>query len=157
MGQIVAGSVVAVEHYYYDGLTDFWVMVWNPETLTVETGPPCAYGTAVDAPAWVVAFYTIAKAIERDQAAARKAAAEAARRAENEARRPGRGKLVEVVRGRKVQKGLVATVFWYGETRWGWSVGLELASGERVFTSAGNVEVVEGPSLPLVGAAQKAA
>lgn len=141
MGQDYTGRVVAVESYYDDGLTDYWVMVWNPETLTVESGPGCPYGTKVDGPAWVAAFYTIAKSIELTQARARKAAAEAAAEAEAEARRPSYGKTVEVVRGRKVKKGTVARVFWLGETRWGWRVGLELDGGERVFTDAGNVEV----------------
>lgn len=153
----VKGRVVAVENYYYDGLNDSWVMVWNPETLEVEHGPACGYGVQVDGPAWVVAFYTIAKNVRAREAAAKAAAVQAAAEAESEAKRVAWGKVVEVVRGRKVKKGQLATVFWVGESQWGWRVGLELASGERVFTDLGNVEVVEGPAPMMVGAARKAA
>ncbi len=156
MGQ-ETGRVVAVEHYYFDGLTDYWTMVWNPETLVVEHGTGCHYGVAVDAPAWVVAFYTIAKAIARNEKAAREAHSKALAASDNESVRPSRGKLVQVVRGRKVPKGSVGTVFWLGENKWGWSVGMELPSGERVFTSSGNVEVLEGPVMPFVSANRKAA
>lgn len=149
----LTGRVVAVESYYYDGLTDFWAMVWNPETGEVVSGPACSCNTQVDAPAWVVAFYAIAKESARRERAARDAAAKAAAEAEAEACRPSYGKTVVVVRGRKIKKGTEATVFWLGETRWGWRVGLEMADGSRDFTDAGNVEVVEGPSRKLVGSA----
>ncbi len=158
MGQDTTGRVVAVESSYYDGLNDVWTMVWNPETLAVEYGAGVGGPEPkVDAPAWVVAFYTIAKAVARQEAAAERAHAAARAASYDEAIRPSRGKLVQVVRGRKVPKGSVGTVFWLGENKWGWSVGIELPSGERVFTSTGNVEVLEGPAMPFIGANRKAA
>lgn len=68
--------------------------------------------------------------------------AEAKRMAEleREAKTPRKGRLVRVVRGRKVPKGTEGRVFWYDMNQWGWSCGIELQNGERVFTSASNVE-----------------
>jgi len=63
-------------------------------------------------------------------------------RAEVEARTPNRGKTVKVVRGRKVPKGLIGKVFWYGQTRYGYRVGIEVADGVRLFTADSNVEVI---------------
>lgn len=57
-------------------------------------------------------------------------------------RRIERGVEVKVVRGRKVPVGTVARVFWSGETRFGWSCGLELTTGERVFTALKNLEAL---------------
>lgn len=51
------------------------------------------------------------------------------------------GKDVEVVRGRKVKIGSKGRAFWYGHSKFGVRVGLELTNGERVFTAATNVEV----------------
>lgn len=144
----VAGRVVFVDHVYLGDYQGYWVTrVWNPATLEVEPGPSFDSGVfeavapVVDGPAWVAAFYAIARAEER-QAQIRKARAEReARDAAIEAATPSRGKTVKVVRGRKVAKGTVGRVFWYGEGQWGWSVGLELNDGTRVFTAARNVEV----------------
>lgn len=138
-----AGRVVAIDSYYHDGLNDYSVMLWNPETLEVEHGPGYmdSCPLVVDGPAWVVALYTIAKAEEVRIARERRMAEAEARAAEEEARVPRRGRTVRVVRGRKIPKGTVAEVFWFGETRYGWRVGLEV-DGERVFTDARNVEVV---------------
>jgi len=138
-----AGRVVAVDSWSHDGLMEYSAVLWNPEACAVEPGPhyPDSCPLAVDGPAWVVAFYTIAKAEEARMARERRNAERARREAEEEARRPGHGKTVKVVRGRKVPKGTVGKVFWFGETRYGWRVGLEV-NGERVFTDARNVEVV---------------
>lgn len=157
----LVGRVVAVDSYYHDGLVDYGTLIWVPETGEIVSGPSfmdsCPVG--VDAPAWVVAFYGIAKSLEARARAAREAAVMAQIRAEDEAARVRPGKTVMVVRGRKVAKGQSAVVFWHGQTQYGWRVGLELVSGERVFTDAGNVEVVEGPSRPFAqaSAGQKAA
>lgn len=53
-----------------------------------------------------------------------------------------RGVEVKVVRGRKVPVGTLARVFWSGETQFGWSCGLELTTGERVFTALKNLETL---------------
>jgi hypothetical protein len=65
------------------------------------------------------------------------------------------GKTVEVVRGRKLPIGLVGPVRWHGETRFGWSVGIEVENGAAlVWTAERNVVVTEKTSpdqqsLPL--------
>lgn len=141
----LTGRVVHVESTYWDGLTDYSAYVWNEETLSVEYAGPCSYGTKVDGPAWVAAFYSIARTIAERAAYAAAAKARAEREAAEEAVTVRWGKTVKVVRGRKVPKGTVARVFWVGENRWGWSVGLELDSGDRVFTALHNVEVVASP------------
>lgn len=88
-------------------------------------------GAVIDAPEWVLEDYdSLLSQINREKA-------EAAYR--NDVRR---GNTVRVVKGRKIPKGTTAEVFWIGSTRFGTSVGLELPSGERVFTSKHNVEVV---------------
>lgn len=53
-----------------------------------------------------------------------------------------KGKDVVVSRGRKVAKGTTGRVFWMGDNGWGVSVGIETADGNRVFTAAKNVDVV---------------
>ena len=55
-----------------------------------------------------------------------------------------RGRLAYVSRGRK-ERGRSARIFWHGENRWGYSVGIEDDKGERFFTSANNVDVVPDP------------
>ena len=88
-------------------------------------------GAVVDAPQWVVDHYREKLRKEREAEAERKRKSDVYR-----------GAQVQVVRGRKIPKGTTAQVFWMGSTRFGTSVGLELPSGERVFTSKVNVEVV---------------
>jgi len=138
----LSGKVVAVESYYDDGQTDYYAYVWNEKSLSVESAGPCSYGTAVDGPAWVAAFYALAKAIEKSAREAANRAARLKREEEDEACRVSYGKEVKVVRGRKVPKGTVGRVFWVGESKFGRRVGLELASGAREFTAVCNVEVI---------------
>ena len=60
------------------------------------------------------------------------------------------GKMVEVVRGRKVAKGTIGQVFWMGQNQYGWTVGLRTSDkldekgrfADVVFVAKGNVEVV---------------
>lgn len=71
-----------------------------------------------------------------------------------------KGDTVRVVKGRKIPKGTVGKVFWKGETRFGWSVGVALsdrkdASGKYAdvaFTSPSNLEVVNAPTYALTDA-----
>lgn len=68
-------------------------------------------------------------------------------RAKSETREFRRGRRVIVVAGRKLAKGETGEIFWYGENRYGFAVGLTLDStGERVFTAPRNVEVVNPES-----------
>jgi hypothetical protein len=87
------------------------------------------------------------------------------RRREYEESQPYKGRVVQVVKGRKVPKGIVGYVFWYregvsrgysGNNRWsdGRSarIGIEVSKnypehgllmGQRLFLSAGNVKVLQ--------------
>jgi len=62
--------------------------------------------------------------------------------AEAEAKEPRKGRKCRVVRGRKVAVGTEGVSFWFGESRYGKRVGLQLANGERIFVDAKNVEAV---------------
>ena len=54
-----------------------------------------------------------------------------------------KGSVVEVYKGRKVPVGTVGTVFWIGEGRWGWRVGLnDDDTGETYWTALSNVRAV---------------
>lgn len=66
--------------------------------------------------------------------------------ARNELRHVKYGRNVKVVRGRKVPVGTTGRVFWTGDSKYGTRVGIELASGERVFTATHNVEVEVDPA-----------
>lgn len=63
-------------------------------------------------------------------------------RATKEAITPSKGKMLVVVRGRKLPHGTSGVCFWAGDTRFGRSVGLKLANGKKVFTAEHNVKVV---------------
>ena len=88
-------------------------------------------GAKVDAPQWVIDYR------EEQQRKIREAEMLAARK-----RDIRRGIEVRVIKGRKVKIGTEARVFWVGQTRFGRSVGLEMVSGERVFTAERNVEAI---------------
>ena len=53
------------------------------------------------------------------------------------------GREVEVVRGRKVPKGVVGDVFWMGDSEWAVRVGIRTADGTVYWTAASNVEVTQ--------------
>jgi len=58
---------------------------------------------------------------------------------------PKRGRIVKVVKGRKVRKGTEGEVFWVGEDRfrpYSQRVGFKTDAGDKHFTAAGNVEVI---------------
>ncbi len=58
---------------------------------------------------------------------------------------PLRGRIVKVVKGRKVAKGTEGEVFWVGEDRFhhgAQRVGFKTDAGDKHFTAAGNVEVI---------------
>jgi hypothetical protein len=97
----------------------------------------------VDATESILALYEADKAVT----AAKKALAraeEALEEALSEARRPGRGKTLKVVKGRKIPKGTVGTCFWIGNGDYGVRVGLKTAAGETLWTAASNCETVIG-------------
>jgi hypothetical protein len=106
----------------------------------------------VDAPAALVAKWEESKKLAAEWAKVRaKVAAEreAVARAKREAATPYRGKTVKVVRGRKVPRGFVGEVIWYGEgKKYGYygsaplRVGVKDATGTVHWTDAKNVEVI---------------
>jgi hypothetical protein len=104
----------------------------------------------VDASPELLAQYQAELArLEAARIAAERAAHQAALEADRkrEAATPRRGKTVKVIRGRKVPVGTVGVVGWYGQTKFGWRVGLDVA-GQRLWTDAKNVEVVSEASTP---------
>lgn len=135
---------------YHD--SDFYVTVWNPETGKPEDieyattrGWTYANGASVDATPEVLAAYQAYESAR--MAAARKL------HAERVAAMPEKGKVLRVVKGRKVPVGTEARCFWadvrfktdrvLGVLFLGYEgrVGLETPAG-RVFTDCNNVEVV---------------
>lgn len=52
------------------------------------------------------------------------------------------GKKLQVIKGRKIQKGTIGECFWFGDTKFGKSVGIVTSCGKKQFTSASNVKVV---------------
>lgn len=90
------------------------------------------------------------KAIKAKVAAKRAAAKEAAAYAAREAATPYKGKTVKFVKGRKVPKGTVGEVIWFGEgKKYGYGygpapkrVGVKDAAGTVHWSAASNVAVV---------------
>ena len=149
------GLVVGYEsHYIGDGDSVGSIIVWDP----IEK-KPVGFGTGYenmernrnenidfDATPEVKAEYAAYQAeIARKVAETRKEEEIAKRKWEEakEAATPRKGRRIRVVKGRKVAKGTVGYSFWYGETQWGFSVGILKDDGTKVFTSASNVEVIK--------------
>jgi hypothetical protein len=155
--------VVAIESESSKIMSDVWADIYmacalNPDgTLdrrcvgNSEFG--CDFRPTVDSSPEGKAAY--AAALEAE-AAAREAsrnarAAEARKYAEEcEARVPRKGRKVIVVRGRKVAKGTTGIVMWYGDSKFGYRVGIATSDSrdsrgfyaDVVWTAASNVEVV---------------
>lgn len=81
-------------------------------------------------------------------------------RNEEDAKTPHKGDIVRVVRGRKLKKGMEVPVFWAGTRYNPYSrqneerIGVEV-DGDRVFTSADNVEVVGWKDKLVTGRKRK--
>lgn len=137
-----------MDSYY----TDYYAVVWNPTKNTPETieywcdRSEGSHAVAtVDAPEEIKEAYKKHQHEEHLKYVARleaDRAAEEARKKEEAAKRPHRGQMLVVVRGRKLSHGTSGVCFWSGETRFGRSVGLKLANGSKVFTAERNVKVV---------------
>lgn len=133
--------------------SDFYMLVWNPEKEIIERhmfattrgwSYPC-YGSSADATPEV-----------RSAAAAylRKRHFESLKQQNiTEARKPKFGRLVRVLKGRKVPVGTQGEVFWEGKSAAGVSkygtwgkqrerIGIRLQDGSRIFIDADNVEVL---------------
>lgn len=156
----IGATLKTGEHNYYDD-SDFYAIVWDVEAgksrkIEYATTRGWTYGNqaTVDATDEIKAAYR----------AWQKANMERAREelAREEALKPRKGKMVRVVRGRKIPVGTVGVVFWFSEgavSRWHAAVpglpmvrepgrvGIEYRGAEgdalvREFTSERNVEVV---------------
>jgi hypothetical protein len=158
------GAVLATGERNYRDDSDFYATVWNETTGTVHN---VDYGTTRG---WTYANSASVDATPevREKAAAFFAARNLEARiakATAEAATPAKGKLVTVVKGRKVPKGTTGVVIWVGEGRYfgptprykssAWSakgalrVGVKDAEGTVHWTAASNVEVVN-PAEPDV-------
>jgi hypothetical protein len=143
------GAVLAVTGREVRIMSDVWdwvtyARVWDGTTVREVPIGYADHGAraeaTVDATPEVLA--AVAAAAKVAEAAAEKAArARTVDRMVTEAETVKVGREVTVVRGRKVKVGTAGRVFWLGNGRFGWRVGLELADGERVFTALSNVEV----------------
>jgi hypothetical protein len=144
------GAVLAVTGRDVRVMSDVWdwvtyARVWDGETVRevpigyADMGG--AFGEAtVDATPEVLA--AVAAAAEVAAAAAEKAArARTVARMVDEAETVKVGREVTVVKGRKLKVGTAGRVFWLGDGRFGMRAGLELATGERVFTALTNLAV----------------
>lgn len=139
------GFVVDITSQYIgDGDTVYYAVVFNPETAEfdeVGVGWFSEY-VKIDASKGLIAAYRSLK----EARAALRVAENAVTQwrtylldeiVEDETVR--KGKVVKVVKGRKVAKGTVGTVKVVYEGGWGWRVLLELADGTEVWTALTNV------------------
>ncbi len=139
------------EHNGYDD-SDFYMRVWNmekgaPESVLYATTRawtyPC-FASAPDATPEVRTLYAMwCDKMRAEEERERKA---------REAAEPRKGKLIRVVRGRKIPHGTTGVCFWRGEgkaftwsqARWGAPerVGFKDVNGTTFWTNLSNVEVV---------------
>ncbi len=95
----------------------------------------------IDATPEVLAAYEAWKVAEKARKDAEEAARwEAIRMAE--AKQPRKGRIIKVVKGRKVPKGTTGVCIWIGQGDWGTRVGLKTEDGTVYWTAASNVEAV---------------
>lgn len=83
-----------------------------------------------------------ARKVEADKQAREAAEKKRIEDEERERKAVKKGRMVRVVRGRKVPLGTQGVVFWMGESQWGWRAGFKTADGEVVWIDAKNVEAV---------------
>jgi hypothetical protein len=143
------GQVVALDsHYLGDGDSSYHAVVYIDGVFSqVHIDYYYGYhGSAIDAPAEVVAFYQAEKQAKVMMANQRAYA----RDDWDEAVAPRKGRQVQVVRGRKVPIGTTGEVIWYGEGQaYGYSrypkmrVGFKVTpDAEPIWIDASNIEVV---------------
>jgi hypothetical protein len=133
------GMVLRVREHngYHDSY--FYAVVWNPETK--ET-----FEVEVWATAYAGGYHHTIDASPELQAEVQ--AIHNRERAEHEAKQVRAGRKVRVIKGRKVAHGTEGEVFWMGTKKFGGKnqtrVGIKDAQGTVYWTSASNVEVVQG-------------
>lgn len=120
--------------------SDYHAVIWNSETQEPENVMyATTRGWSYPCNAWV--DYT--PEVEAEYRAWLKArGAESIRYADmQKAKTVEKGKLIRVVKGRKIKKGSLGYCFWIGQTPYGVSVGFQHEDGYKEFTSVKNVEV----------------
>lgn len=142
------------EHNGYDD-SDFFAIVWNeekqaPEEIQYASTRGWTYpnGAAVDATPEVLEKFKAYQTARMKKAMAEQDRRNAAR-ALAEKKVPAKGKLVRVVKGRKVPQGTEGVVIWEGAGDWGPRVGVKDAAGKVHFTAASNVEAVLEDGEPV--------
>ncbi len=158
------GCVISVDTNSERVMSDIWEMhttalVFNNETAAFERrflysdyGPSSGdekRSATVDASDEIKALYAADQAVE--EAKRILASAEAGREERlRDVRRPGRGKIIKAVKGRKIPVGTVGECTWFGEscTSFGYQgsttrVGMQV-DGKVVYTDARNIQVVVG-------------
>lgn len=157
------GLVIASRERNYHDDSDFYALVWNPETKRVEehgVGTTRMGGTddnyaAADLADEYKADYR-QYLIDEQEKALRLYDRQEWQRAAYEAVTPGRkGQTVRVVKGRKVPVGFEGVIIWAGESGPSWRsstrIGIKSADGDVQFTAASNCVVVADPDdLPYL-------
>lgn len=134
------GAVLGTWEHNGSEDSDFYALVWDGEGLrSIEYATTRGWtyhnGAVADATA-EVREAARAALIERDIKAWAEATA-------IDAATVTKGKTVRVTKGRKVPIGTEGEVFWLGENRYGWRVGIKDADGTVHWTAEANVEVVD--------------
>ena len=135
------GLVLSVgERNGYDD-SDFYAVVWDEAAgKPVDVTYASTRYWSRDTSAFIDATPEVRAKADAWYAEAARVAAVAA--AEREAKRVCRGRLVQVVKGRKVPVGLVGEVIWMGDGQWGTRVGIKDTAGDVHWTALTNVAVV---------------
>jgi hypothetical protein len=122
--------------------SDFYMLVWDEQenrpkeiefASTRGWSYPCL-SSRVDATPEVLAKWMEWERVKAEDYRANRIA--------EEAKRPARGKMLKVFKGRKVPVGTTGECFWIGESRWGKRVGIKDAAGTVHWTAIDNVAVV---------------
>lgn len=144
---LYAGLVVGTgSNYHGDGVSSYYALVWDFEKNDIKSvyyGSDMGFDAdaAVDAPVEIIALYEnqlwdACRARQKYQA-------------ELQAKVPEKGKVLQVVRGRKVPIGTKGVCVWMGNSGYGMRVMLIDANGNKHTTSIGNVEVRVGETMTL--------
>lgn len=151
------GLVITTRERNFIDDSEFYAVVWNPETKRVETVNYAYTGTggtdhnsaSADLRDEYRADYT-EFLVQQEQAAIRQQEHEFWAEAAYNATSPHKGATVEVVKGRKVPVGFTGTVIWIGEDGYGKTrVGIKNEAGEVQFTAADNTKVIiDADDLP---------
>lgn len=151
------GLVITTRERNYIDDSEFYAVVWNPETKSVGTvnyaytgmGGTDHNSASADLRDEYRADYT-EFLVQQEQAAIRQQEHDFWAEAAYNATSAHKGAQVVVVKGRKVPVGFTGTVIWIGEDGYGKTrVGIKSETGEVQFTAADNAKViVDADDLP---------